>query len=401
MTSVPSVELTVYPSDCDASGHLNETAFLQLFERARWEQFARGPGLDLFQRSGARPVVRKATLEFHLPVAAGDRLRFETTLTHHGRTSFSLHQTARRDDGDLVCDADLTFVCVSAQGEPTPVPDDITHFFGRRPSVRASDTHHLAVRGLAVAYDVQGDGVPILFIHGFPLDRTVWRQVMATLTGWRRIAPDLRGLGLSDVPDHYSMAEYADDLAALLDALNAPKAVICGLSMGGYVAFEILRRHRSRVRGLILCNTRAEGDTEDGKRRRNDMIDLVKREGAAALADVMVPQLLAPTSVTAMPPVVQHLRTMIAGNPPAGVIGAIEAMRERPDSTPLLPTIDLPTLVIAGRDDQLIAPAASRKLADAVPGAQFTLIPDAGHLCPLEQPVATSRVIAEFLEAID
>lgn len=261
MTSVPSVELTVLPSDCDASGHVNETGFLRLFEHVRWEQLARGPGLEVFRKRGSWPAVRKATLEFHAPVGAGARLRFETSLTHHGRTSFSLHQTARRDGDDVVADADLVFVCVDAKNEPTPVPDEIAHFFGRRPSVRASDTHHLSVRELAVAYDVQGDGFPILFIHGFPLDRTVWRQIMATLTGWRRIAPDLRGMGLSDVPSEYSMTEYADDLAALLDALSAPKAVVCGLSMGGYIAFEMLRRHRDRVRALILCNTRAEADS--------------------------------------------------------------------------------------------------------------------------------------------
>ena len=273
--------------------------------------------------------------------------------------------------------------------------------FDERPSVRAGDTQHLAVRGLALALDVQGDGHPILFIHGFPFDRTMWRQLMATLTGWRRIAPDLRGLGMSDVPESYSMAEYADDLAALLDALHVPQAVVCGLSMGGYVAFELIRRHPAKVRALILAATRAEADDEAGKRRRGDLIALVEREGPAALADVLMPQLLAPANLTAMPHVVQHLRTMIAGSPVKGVVGALRAMRDRADATPLLGKIQVPALVIAGRDDQLIPPAVSRQLADAIPGAQFTLIPDAGHLCPLEQPVATSRVIAEFLEAID
>ena len=273
-------------------------------------------------------------------------------------------------------------------------------FFDRRPSVRASGTQHLAVRGLALARDVQGDGHPILFIHGFPFDRTMWRPLMATLTGWRRIAPDLRGLGLSDVPESYSMAEYADDLAALMDALHVPQAVVCGLSMGGYVAFELLRRHSARVRALILTATRAEADDEAGKQRRGDMIALVERQGPAVLAEVLLPQLLAPANLTAMPHVTQHLRTMIAGSPVKGVVGALRAMRDRADATPLLRKIEVPTLVIAGRDDQLFPPAASRQLADAIPGALFTLIPDAGHLCPLEQPVTTTKVIAEFLEGI-
>ena len=273
-------------------------------------------------------------------------------------------------------------------------------FFGRWRSVRAGETRHLAARGLTLALDLRGDGHPILFIHGFPFDRTMWRPLMATLTGWRRIAPDLRGLGLSEAPESYSMAEYADDLAALMDALHVPQAVVCGLSMGGYVAFELLRRHPARVGALILTATRAEADDEAGKQRRGDMIALVERQGPAVLAEVLLPQLLAPANLTAMPHVTEHLRTMIAGSPVKGVVGALRAMRDRADATPLLRKIEVPTLVIAGRDDQLIPPAASRQLADAIPGALFTLIPDAGHLCPLEQPVTTTKVIAEFLEGI-
>lgn len=400
MSPVPPVELDIYPHHCDTSGRVSEAAFLSLLESARWEQFSRGPGLDVFSRRGAWPVLRKATLELYAPIRAGDRIRIETTLTQHGRTSFSLHQTARKETGALLADADLVFVCVNSQGDPTPVPPEIAEFFGRRPSVRASETQHLAVRGIALALDIQGDGIPILFIHGFPLDRTVWRPVMATLTGWRRIAPDLRGMGLSDVPEHYSMADYADDLAALLDALRVDRAVVCGLSMGGYVAFEMWRRHRDRFRGLILCNTRAEADSETGRKKREEMIALVERDGPTALAETMIPQLLAPSSLSAMPQVVQHLRAMIANSQLAGIVGALRAMRDRPDSTELLGSITVPTLVIAGRDDQLIPPAASKRMAEAIPGAQFTLIPDAGHLAPLEQPVVTSRVIAEFLEAV-
>lgn len=400
MSSVQPIELTVTPGECDAGGHVSEPAFLRLFERARWEQFAQGPGMGIFGQNGAWPLVRKATLEFQMPVGMGDRLRFETALTHHGRTSYSLHQTARKE-GAVVADADFVFVCVNPAGEPTPVPHEIADFFGRRPSVPASETQHLAVRGLALAFDVQGDGLPILFIHGFPLDRTMWRQVMATLTGWRRIAPDLRGHGLSDVPDKYSMAEYADDLAALLEALRAPQVVVCGLSMGGYVAFELVRRYPAKVRALILANSRAEPDDEAGKRRRGEMIALLQREGSGTLADVLLPQLLAPSNLSAMPSVAQHVRAMIGGNPVAGLIGALQAMRDRVDSRPLLEQIKVPTLVIAGRDDQLIPPAASRDLADAIPGAQVTLIPQAGHLAPLEQPVQTSRVIGEFLDSLE
>ena len=279
-------------------------------------------------------------------------------------------------------------------GETGPV-------FRRRPSVQGGETQRVTVRGLHFAVDLLGDGQPVLFVHGFPLDRTIWREVIAALTGWLRIAPDLQGMGLSEDRRRYSMAEYADDLVALLDLLHAPRAVVCGLSMGGYVTFELLRRYADRVRGVILINTRAEPDDEAGRRARDTAAALVEREGPGALADVMVPQLLAPANLSAMPHVVQRLRNMIAGNPGAGVIGALRATRDRPDSRPTLPGTVVPTLVVAGRDDRLIPAEASRALADAVPGSHLVRVPHAGHLTPLEQPVATSRVIAEFLASLE
>jgi 3-oxoadipate enol-lactonase len=280
-------------------------------------------------------------------------------------------------------------------------PGERDRVAGRRLSVSSGEPQRIAVRDLTLAVDALGDGLAVLLVHGFPLDRTVWREVVAALTGWRRIVPDLRGMGLSDVPPHYSMAEYADDLAALLETLDVPQAIVCGLSMGGYIAFELLRRHRERLRALILVNTRAEQDDAAGRRARDDMVALVEREGPGAVADVMVPQLLAPANVSAMPHMVDRLRTMISANPAAGIIGALHAMRDRPDSRPLLPGIAVPTLVVAGRDDRLIPASASHALADAIPGAQLTRIAHAGHLAPLEQPVATSRVIAEFLQSLE
>lgn len=402
MSSVASIEIRVYPDDCDAYGHVNQAAFLSMFERARWEAVARGPGVDVFSRNRVWPAVRKATVEYYAEAFSGDLLRFDTTLTHHGRTSFTLHQTARRDaDGMLVAEADIVFVCVDAGGKPTPVPEEIQGFFGTRPSVRPGAFQHLLIRGIATAVDVQGDGPAILFVHGFPLDRTMWRHLIAPLTGWRRIAPDLRGMGLSDVPDNgYSIEAYADDLAALLDSLDIEKAVVCGLSMGGYVALQLIRRQPDRIGALILANTRAEADTDEERSRRVEMIELVERQGSGALADLLLPKLLAPSSLSAMPRVVEHVRTMIAGNPDAGVIGALSAMKDRRDSMEVLGKIEVPTLVVAGRQDQLIPLKRSRSLAESIPQAQYTVIPEAGHLTPMEQPIATSRVIGEFLESL-
>lgn len=268
------------------------------------------------------------------------------------------------------------------------------------PAWRPDAAHRVLVRGLSLAVDVQGDGPAILFIHGFPLDRTMWRHLMATLTRWRRLAPDLRGMGKSDAPGTgYSMPEYADDLAGLLDALEVERAVVCGLSMGGYVAFELMRRHPRRVRGLVLLNTRAAADSPGVRRHRDQAIARVERDGPAVLADEMIEQLLAPGSVTAMPHVVQHLEAMIVGNATAGVVGALRAMRDRVDATPSLATVTVPTLVVAGREDRVVPMEESKAMAAAIPGAQFTAIAEAGHLTPMEQPIVLSRVLAEFLEA--
>jgi pimeloyl-ACP methyl ester carboxylesterase/acyl-CoA thioesterase FadM len=397
-----AVELTVYPDDCDAFGHLNQASFLTLFERARWDALAQGPGADVFTRQGVWPAVRRTTIEYHRQVFPGERLRFTLELIHHGQTSFAVRQVARKTKSDAVAaEAEFLFVCIGREGRPVPVPADVSRFFGVRPSRRTGATQQFTVHGLSLTADVGGDGPALLFVHGFPLDRTMWRPLTAALTGWRRIAPDLRGMGQSEGPDGgYQVTAYADDLAALLDALHVERAVVCGLSMGGYVALEMLRRHPGRIGALILMSTRATADDADGRAKRDTMIARVRRDGPAFLADEMTPKLLAPMSLQTMPEVVQQVRAMAASGSPHGIAGALAAMRDRPDSTALLPTIRVPTLVLAGRDDQLIPVAAARAMADAIPGAQHAIIPSAGHLPPLEQPVNTGRVVREFLEAL-
>jgi pimeloyl-ACP methyl ester carboxylesterase/acyl-CoA thioesterase FadM len=397
-----AVELTVYPDDCDAFGHLNQASFLTLFERARWDALAQGPGADAFTRQGVWPAVRRTTIEYHQQVFPGERLRFTLELIHHGQTSFAVRQVARKTKSDAVAaEAEFLFVCIGRDGRPVPVPADVSRFFGVRPSRRTGAAQQFTVRGISLTADVGGDGPAVLFVHGFPLDRTMWRPLTAALTGWRRIAPDLRGMGQSEGPDGgYQLTVYADDLAALLDALHVERAVVCGLSMGGYVAFELLRRHPGRISALILMSTRATPDDADGRATRETMIARVRRDGPAFLADEMTPKLLAPMSLQTMPEVVQQVRAMAAAGSPHGIAGALAAMRDRPDSTALLPTITVPTLVLAGRDDQLIPVAAARAMADAIPDAQHAIIPSAGHLPPLEQPVNTGRVVREFLEAL-
>lgn len=397
----PEVDLTVYPDQCDAFGHLNQAAFVALFERARWEVLARGPGMDYFQRHSVWPVVRKSLVEYHAQAFHGDVLRFSQVLVHVGRTSFTLRQTARRVRDDvLVSTAEVVFVCVDPRGTPVPVPESLPQVLSDRPL--DGNLRRVAVNGVNLAVDIRGQGPALLLIHGYPMDHTLWEHQLRHLEGWLRIAPDLRGMGQSDAPDlGYSMATYAEDLLALLTALGVEKVVLCGQSMGGYIAFEILRRARERVLGLVLMDTRAEADTVEGRRAR-DLATVQAREGGAeAIAELMLPKLLAPSTVKENPALVEQMRKQMAATPVAGILGAITALKDRPDSLSLLPTLEgIPVLVMVGEDDQLTPPATAQAMADAVPGARLSVIAGAGHVPTLERPEAATAALSGFLAGV-
>jgi 3-oxoadipate enol-lactonase len=240
----------------------------------------------------------------------------------------------------------------------------------------------------------------ILFVHGFPFDHRMWRHQLAGLARWQCIAPDLRGARSADVPNSpsaYTMTTYADDLVALLDRAQIRQAVVCGLSMGGYIIFELLRRYPHRVRGAIFCNSKAGADTPEAKRGRDALAAKAEREGAPAVAAELVPKVLAEETQQQRTDVVREVMEMIERQPVAGIIGALHALRERPDSTPLLSRIRMPVLVVAGDDDQIAPAAEMREMAEAIPGAEFVLIQSAGHLAPLEQPDAVNQAVARFM----
>lgn len=390
------IDLTVYPDECDAFGHLNQASFLALFERARWEMLARGPGMDIFTRHATWPAVRRAVIDYHVAAYPGDVLRFHQALTHHGRTSFTMRQTARRmRDDALISTAEFVFVCINREGRPAPVPAEFGEFMNARPAP-AGNARRLTVNGVNLAVAARGDGPAILFIHGYPLDHTIWSPQLEALDGWRRIAPDLRGMGQSDAPDlGYSMATYASDLAALLDTLGVERAVLCGLSMGGYVAFEFLRRWRERVSGLVLIATRAGPDTTEGKRARDAAAAQAREGGAGVIADAMLPKMLAPGAPEGL---VARVRALMAATPVPGIVGALGAMRDRPDSMSLLPALaGLPALVIAGGSDQLMPVSEMSAMAAAIPGARLVVAPGAGHLPTLEAPSVVTDALREFL----
>jgi pimeloyl-ACP methyl ester carboxylesterase len=252
--------------------------------------------------------------------------------------------------------------------------------------------------GLELAYDEAGSGLPLLLVHGWPHDRTMWAGQLGGLATYARVlAPDLRGAGGSTVRGPYTIDQYADDLVAFLDSLGLASAVVCGLSMGGYIAFSMLRRHRDRIRGLNLADTRASADTDDTRANRSRLIALIEQEGMTALAARQLPSMVGRSTLERRSPLAETVRRMMASVPPEGAIGALRAMAERPDSTPLLRTIDLPTLVVGGAEDGITPPDVLRAMSAAIPNSRIEILEQGGHLSPLERPAAFNHVVTEFL----
>jgi 3-oxoadipate enol-lactonase len=255
--------------------------------------------------------------------------------------------------------------------------------------------------GLELAYDEAGIGTPLLLVHGWPFDRRMWGGQLGGLAPFARVlAPDLRGVGGSTVSGPYTIDQYGDDLVAFLQSLGITRTVVCGLSMGGYVAFSMFRRYRDRVRALILADTRATADTEEIRANRERLVALIETEGMDALAARQLRSLLARSTLERQPPLVESVRHMMASVPPAGAIGALRAMAARPDSTPMLGTIDVPTLVVGGAEDGVTPPGVLRSMAAAIPNSRVEILEQGGHLCPLERPAAFNRVVGEFLGAL-
>lgn len=252
--------------------------------------------------------------------------------------------------------------------------------------------------GMEIGYDDGGSGVPILFVHGFPHDRTLWTPQLQGMTAQARVlAVDLRGFGETTVAPPYSMDQYADDLVGLLDMLHVERAVVAGLSMGGYVAFAMWRRHAKRIRALVLSNTRAGADSDEAKERRRSLMALARAQGSNAVADAMLTGMLGKTTRARRPEIVNAVHRMISSAPVDGMIGALQAMIDRPDSSDTLRTVDVPTLLVTGDEDAIIPIEDVRSMQTAIRGSSLEVITGAGHLSNLERPAAFNHVVSEFL----
>ncbi len=261
----------------------------------------------------------------------------------------------------------------------------------------------VSVAGNRFAVYDRGQGKPILFVHGFPLDHRMWIAQLAALPpGWRAIAPDLRGFGASGVTSGtVSMRQMADDLAALLDALGVDQPIVyCGLSMGGYVAWPFWKQHGRRARALVLCDTRAAADSPEAAQGRKKMSEHVLRAGTSIVADAMLPKLFAPASLERLPEPVERIRETILATDPQGIVAALAGMAARPDFTGELPNIRVPTLVVVGEHDSISTVDEMRTIAHAIPGAQLEIIPEVGHMAPVESPTAFNAVLVRFLERV-
>lgn len=251
-----------------------------------------------------------------------------------------------------------------------------------------------------VGYDDRGEGAPLLLLHGFPHDRSLWAPQLADdALGVRRIAPDLPGFGESEPTAEGSFDDWADWIAAFLDALALPRVMVGGLSMGGYLAFALWRRHPQRVRALVLADTRAGPDDAEGRAKRRGMQILSRAGGAAAVTERMLTGMVGKTTRAERPEVVATLGAMMRRAPVAAIVAALDALMHRPDSTPTLATITVPTLVICGEEDALTPPAESRAMHSAISGSELAILPRAGHASNLEDPAGFDGLLSPFLAA--
>ncbi len=254
-----------------------------------------------------------------------------------------------------------------------------------------------------LAYDQSGKGIPLLFIHGYPLSRKIWRPQISNLTDIASvISLDLRGHGESypfDGP--YSMELLAEDCKRLLDELNvtAP-TLICGLSMGGYVTLALYRKYPQLFAGMILTSTRAGADSPEGKANRDKSIQNVHEHGVSSIAEGMLPKLVSPPAIVSDPALMTTIHDIMLETSVNGVVGALQGMRDRPDSTSLLSKITCPVLIIHGADDQLIPAPEAELMSQQIPNSRLSVLPKAGHLLNMEQPDQYNQVVRDFIKSL-
>jgi 3-oxoadipate enol-lactonase len=265
-------------------------------------------------------------------------------------------------------------------------------------SIMPSKTIH----NVTMNYVERGSGLPVVLIHGFPLDSRIWQsQVEALSDRYRVIAPDLPGFGKSQSAGPFSISSLADSVHALLKELGAAPCVLGGLSMGGYVSLAFARKYASDLRGLALIDTRAEADTAAGREGREKMIKLAREKGAKAVADEMFPKMITEQTVQQKPGVAAMLRKIMESQAPVTIEHALAAMRDREDLTQQLPSIAVPTLVIVGEQDAITPPAVAEGMTKSLRNPTLSVIRRAGHVSCMEQPEDVTTTLRRFVEVVN
>ncbi len=241
-----------------------------------------------------------------------------------------------------------------------------------------------------------------MLLHGFPLDRTIWRPQINALSGsYQIVTPDLRGHGKSKpMEGPYTMDLLAEDVNRLLDSLRLDQVTLGGLSMGGYVVLAFYRKFPQRVRALILVDTRAEADDPEARARREHQALSVLKNGSRELVDQLIVKMFTEKTFRDQPKLVDETRKMMESTSPAGIAGALRGMALRPDSTAMLASIKVPTLILVGSNDSITTVADAQKMAQRIPGSELVVVPEAAHLTTLERPHEVNTALRRFLNKV-
>ena len=260
----------------------------------------------------------------------------------------------------------------------------------------------LHLNGADIDYTDQGTGLPVIFIHAFPLNKTMWYdQVEVMRLMCRAITLDLRGFGRSDAPPGpYLMDQMASDVRGLLTSLEIERATLVGLSMGGYISLAFYRDYPEAVEAMVLADTRATADGDASREKRLKSAEKAERDGVGAIADELIPQLLGSSTLRRKPEVADRVRSMIEANSPSGIAGAQRGMAARLDSTPILGSIDRPALIIVGDEDLITPVAEAEALRDGIRDSRLIVIKGAGHLSNIERPQEFSAALSDFIRLL-
>ncbi|MFO7625055.1 MAG: alpha/beta hydrolase [Anaerolineales bacterium] len=259
------------------------------------------------------------------------------------------------------------------------------------------------LRDYEMEYEDKGNGIPLIFIHGYPLNKTMWEaQLQALSTVARVITPDLRGHGGSEpVQETYTMRSMAKDIKELIENLNIEQPVVlCGLSMGGYICFEFMRNYSNMVKGMILAATRATADSIEVKVNREEAVAIALEKGPLAIANMMLPKMLATATYAQKPALVERVRNIMVNTSTQAIVGDLRGMLNREDSTSLLKEIDIPVLILHGAEDQIIPKSEVDLMKNGIKNVKLQIIPAAGHLLNIEQPDLFNKAVRNFIQAL-